>query len=163
MSALEGRAWTFGDHVDTDVIIPAKHLNTFDPAELAPHCFEGVDPAIAQNFRRGDIIVGGENFGCGSSREHAPLAMLGLGAACVLARSYGQIFYRNAFNQGLPLLEADIEAGAANTGDALSVDIVSGRIENKTSGQTFQAAPIPPFMQEIIDAGGLIPHVLKGR
>ncbi len=157
---VEGRVWAFGDHVDTDVILPAKYLVTFDPATLAAHCFEGLDPALAAQIRPGDILVAGENFGCGSSREHAAIAIKGLGVACVVARSYGQIFYRNAFNLGLPLLESDLPPAAIRTGDQVAVDLASGRIENRTTREIYQAAPIPPFMQELIDAGGLIPFVL---
>ncbi|MBI1725367.1 MAG: 3-isopropylmalate dehydratase small subunit [Candidatus Tectomicrobia bacterium] len=161
--ALEGNAWTLGDHVDTDVIIPARHLITFDPEKLAPHCFEGVDPALASRIRPGDIVVAGHNFGCGSSREHAPIAIKALGVGCVIARSFGQIFYRNAFNRGLPLLEADLPPGAVRAGDRLSVALATGRIENRTTGAAFDAAPIPAFMRELIAAGGLIPFVLNRR
>jgi 3-isopropylmalate dehydratase small subunit len=161
--SLAGNAWTLGDHVDTDVIIPAKHLITFDPEKLAPHCFEGLDPALASRIRPGDIVVAGHNFGCGSSREHAPIAIKALGVGCVVARSFGQIFYRNAFNRGLPLLEADLPLGAVRTGDWLSIALATGRIENQTTGAAFDAAPIPAFMREIIAAGGLIPYVLSRR
>jgi len=160
-TVLEGNAWALGDHVDTDVIIPAKYLVTSDPEKLAPRCFEGLDPSLAPRIRPGDIVVAGDNFGCGSSREHAPIAIKGLGVSCVVARSFGQIFYRNAFNRGLPLLEADLPPGSIRTGDRLRVNLDSGRIENQTTGRSFEATPIPDFMQELLAAGGLIPYVLK--
>ncbi len=162
-TVLEGNAWVLGDHINTDVIIPAKYLVTFEPEHLAPHCFEGVDPELARQIQDGDIVVAGKNFGCGSSREHAPIAMKGLGVSCIVARSFGQIFYRNAFNRGLPLLECDWPKNTVSMGDRLRVNLESGEIENLTSNLTFQAAPIPDFMREIITAGGLIPHVLKSR
>ena len=120
-----GTAWRLGDHIDTDLIIPARYLVTADPATLAPRCFEDLDPALAAQIKSGDILVAGENFGQGSSREHAPIALKGLGIACVIARSYARIFYRNAFNLGLPLLEADLPPGAVRAGDRLSVDLRS--------------------------------------
>ena len=156
---MSGRAWCLGDHVNTDVIIPTRYLNTTDAAELAPHCFAGLDPTLAARMQPGDIVVGGLNFGYGSSREHAPLAMLGLGISCVVALSFGPIFYRNAFNRGLPLLETEALDGI-ETGDRLQVDLERGRIENDRSGASYTASRIPAFMREIIDAGGLIPHVL---
>lgn len=158
---LSGNAWVMGDHVNTDVIIPAKYLVSTDPAFLSKHCFEGVDPELALKIRPGDIVVGGENFGCGSSREHAPIAIKGLGVSCVIARSFGQIFYRNSFNQGLLLLEADFRPEDIRAGDHLSVDSNTGRIENRTTGKAIPASPVPPFMREIISAGGLIPYVLS--
>ena len=162
-TVLEGNAWVLGDHIDTDVIIPAKYLVTFEPEHLAPHCFEGVDHELARQIQDGDIVVAGKNFGCGSSREHAPIAMKGLGVSCIVARSFGQIFYRNAFNRGLPLLECDLPKNSVSMGDQLRVNLESGEIKNLISNLTFQAAPIPDFMREIITAGGLIPHVLKNR
>jgi len=162
-TVLEGNAWVLGDHIDTDVIIPAKYLVTFEPERLAPHCFEGLDPELARQIQDGDIVVAGKNFGCGSSREHAPIAMRGLGASCVVARSFGHIFYRNAFNRGLPLLECDWPKNTVKKGNRLRVDLESGKIENLTSNQTFQALPIPDFMREIIASGGLIPQVLKNQ
>lgn len=158
---LEGRVWVLGDHIDTDVIIPAKHLFTFAPERLAPHCFEGVDPELASKIQPGDIVVAGKNFGCGSSREHAPIAIKAVGVSCVIARSYGQIFYRNAFNRGLPLLECDWPESAIRTEDQLRVELGSGTIENLTTRRTYQASPIPAFMREIIAAGGLLPQVLS--
>ncbi|ACX51398.1 3-isopropylmalate dehydratase, small subunit [Ammonifex degensii KC4] len=162
---IEGRVFKFGDHIDTDLIIPARYLNTTDPAELAKHCLEDADPSFAREVRPGDVIVAGVNFGCGSSREHAPLAIKAAGVACVVAQSFARIFYRNAFNIGLPLLECP-DAPRIPAGSRVRVDLQSGRIEVLDTGEVFTARPIPPFMQEIIAAGGLIPYVekrLKGR
>jgi len=156
---LRGTAWTFGDNIDTDVIIPARYLNTSDPAELARHCMEDADPEFAGRVQAGDIIVGGANFGCGSSREHAPLAIKGAGVSCVIARTFARIFYRNAFNIGLPILESPAAVDGIRAGDQVEVDAAAGRIKNLTTGEEFEAKPIPPFMQKIIAAGGLIAHV----
>ncbi|MEW6447957.1 MAG: 3-isopropylmalate dehydratase small subunit [Bacillota bacterium] len=155
---LEGTVFKFGDNIDTDLIIPARYLNTCDPAELARHCMEDADPTFAGRVKPGDIIVAGANFGCGSSREHAPVAIKAAGVACVVAKSFARIFYRNAFNVGLPILEcAEIWGVAA--GSRLQVDLANGRIKVVDGGQEYQARPVPPFMQEIIAAGGLIPYV----
>ncbi|MGO0121808.1 3-isopropylmalate dehydratase small subunit [Desulfothermobacter acidiphilus] len=162
---MEGRVFKFGDHVDTDLIIPARYLNTTDPAELAQHCLEDADPSFAREVRPGDIIVAGVNFGCGSSREHAPLAIKAAGVACVIAKSFARIFYRNAFNIGLPLLECS-DALRIPSGSRVRVDLSSGRIEVLDTGEVLQARSIPDFMQAIIGAGGLIPYVeqrLRGR
>ncbi len=158
---LEGNAWKFGDNIDTDVIIPARYLNTSDQAELAKHCMEDADPAFAGQVQPGDIIVGGSNFGCGSSREHAPLAIKGAGVSCVIARNFAHIFYRNAFNIGLPILECPAAVEGIRAGDRVAVDAAAGTIRNLTTGAAFEAKPIPPFMQEIIAAGGLIEHVKR--
>ncbi|HIE12208.1 MAG TPA: 3-isopropylmalate dehydratase small subunit [Desulfotomaculum sp.] len=155
---LEGRVFKFGDNIDTDLIIPARYLNTSDPAELARHCMENVDPTFASRVRPGDIIVAGTNFGCGSSREHAPVAIKAAGVACVVARSFARIFYRNAFNVGLPILEC-AETDNIPAGSRLQVDLTNGRIRVVDSGQEYQARPVPPFMQEIVAAEGLIPYV----
>jgi 3-isopropylmalate/(R)-2-methylmalate dehydratase small subunit len=163
---VKGRAWRFGDDVDTDAIIPARYLNTIDPQELARHCMEDADATFAERVKPGDMIVAGKNFGCGSSREHAPLAIKAAGVACVVAAGFARIFYRNAFNIGLPILESPEAAAGTQTGDELEVDIASGEIRNLTHNQVFSAHPIPPFMQELIKDGGLIEHVarhLKGR
>jgi 3-isopropylmalate dehydratase small subunit len=156
---LEGKAWKFGDNIDTDLIIPARYLNTSDPAELARHCMEDADPEFAGRVQAGDLIVGGNNFGCGSSREHAPLAIREAGVSCVIARTFARIFYRNAFNIGLPILECPAAVDGIRTGDVVAVDAATGKIKNLTTGAEFAAQPIPPFMQEIIAAGGLIEHV----
>jgi len=157
-----GRAFSYGDNVDTDVIIPARYLNTTDPAELASHCMEDIDSSFATSVRAGDIIVAGSNFGCGSSREHAPIAIKASGVSCVVASSFARIFYRNAINIGLPILELDGAASLATRGDELRIDLETGRVENLTTGMKVQGKGFPPFMRELIDAGGLIEYV-KGK
>ncbi len=153
---LHGRAFKYGDNVDTDVIIPARYLNTADPAELARHCLEDLDPAFIGNVRPGDILVAGSNFGCGSSREHAPVAIKASGISCVVAGSFARIFYRNAINMGLPILES-AEAGAAiDAGDELDIDLDTGRITDLTKNLIFQARPFPAFIRRIIAADGLM-------
>jgi 3-isopropylmalate/(R)-2-methylmalate dehydratase small subunit len=158
MSTLHGRAHRYGDHVNTDVIIPARYLNTTDLAELAAHCMEDLDPEFVGRVKPGDIIAAGENFGCGSSREHAPLAIKAAGVSCVIAASFARIFFRNSINVGLPVLVCPEAAGEAQTEDEMSVDLVSGRIENLTRGRVYHAEPFPEFLQEIVAAGGLIPY-----
>lgn len=159
MKQLKGRVWIFGDDIDTDAIIPARYLNTSDPAELALHCMEDADPDFATKVAPGDIIIGGKNFGCGSSREHAPLAIEAVGVACVIAESFARIFYRNSINIGLPILECGAAAQRARPGDVLTVDLAKGIVTNLALNETYQAAAFPPFMQEIIGAGGLIGQV----
>jgi 3-isopropylmalate dehydratase small subunit len=156
---LKGTAWKFGDDVDTDAIIPARYLNTSDPLELARHCMEDADSTFVQKVGSGDFIVAGKNFGCGSSREHAPIAIKHAEVGAVIARSFARIFYRNAFNTGLPILESREAASAIETGDELEVDLDSGLIVNVTRNQTYQAEAVPEFMQELLKAGGLIPYV----
>jgi len=158
---LKGTAWKFGTDVDTDVIIPARYLKTSDPQELARHCMEDADPEFARKVSAGDIIVAGSNFGCGSSREHAPIAIKAAGVACVVAASFARIFYRNAFNLGLPILESPDAAANVQNGDELEVDLATGTIRNRTRDCTYQAQPVPPFMQELLAAGGLMPYVMK--
>lgn len=158
---FRGRVWKFGDDVDTDAIIPARYLNTHNPQELALHCMEGADTDFARKVRPGDIIVAGKNFGCGSSREHAPIAIKAAGVSCVIAASFARIFYRNAFNTGLPILECPELVDAVKEGETLSVDLSSGEIIREETGQVFKAQPIPPFMQELLEAGGLIPYVVR--
>lgn len=158
---IKGRVWRFGDDVDTDAIIPARYLNISDPQELARHCLEDADGTFAQKVKPGDIIVAGKNFGCGSSREHAPLCIKASGVSCVIAAGFARIFYRNAFNIGLPILESPEVAAASRQGDELEVDLATGKIRNLTREQTFMAQPVPPFMQELISDGGLIKHVAK--
>ncbi len=152
----QGKAWVFGDNIDTDVIIPARYLLTTDPAELAKHCMEDIDPGFAASVRPGDVIVAGSNFGCGSSREHAPLAIKGVGVSVVIATSFARIFYRNAINIGLPIFECAEAVAAVRAGDMLRVDLANGRIEDMTVGQTFQAQSYPDSILRIIAAGGLI-------
>jgi 3-isopropylmalate/(R)-2-methylmalate dehydratase small subunit len=155
---LKGRIWKFGDNIDTDIIIPARYLALTDPKLLGAHCMEPLAPEFAGEAREGDIIVGGANFGSGSSREHAPIAILAVGVRLVIARSFARIFYRNAFNKGLALLEADLE-GLVEQGQEIEVDVMSGTI--RTQKSNVQAKPIPPFMVELINAGGLINHLSK--
>jgi 3-isopropylmalate/(R)-2-methylmalate dehydratase small subunit len=150
--------WKYGDNVDTDVIIPARYLNVSTPEELARHCMEDMDPAFAEAVRPGDVIVAGENFGCGSSREHAPLAIKGAGVSCVVAHSFARIFYRNAINVGLPILECPAAVEDAESGHQLEIDLAAGRVRNLTTGRVHQAEPYPPFMMAIISAGGLVPY-----
>jgi 3-isopropylmalate/(R)-2-methylmalate dehydratase small subunit len=159
--SVTGKAWKFGGNVDTDLIIPARYLNTSDPKELAKHVMEDADPEFSKKVKPGDIIVAGENFGCGSSREHAPIAIKAAGVVCVIAPFFARIFYRNAFNMGLPILECGSAAVEADTGDTLTVDFSTGVIKNSAKGKTYQASPIPPFMQELIAAGGLMNYTVK--
>jgi 3-isopropylmalate/(R)-2-methylmalate dehydratase small subunit len=162
MTALRGRAWTFGRDVDTDLIIPARYLNMKTAEELAAHVMEDADPTFAEKVKPGDIVVAKENFGCGSSREHAPIALKGAGVSVVIAKSFARIFYRNSFNTGLPILVAPEAADGVKQGDELTVDLASGEIDDLTSGVKYQAQPLPPFMQELVAAGGLLPY-LKNR
>jgi 3-isopropylmalate/(R)-2-methylmalate dehydratase small subunit len=155
---LRGRAWKYGDNVDTDAVIPARYLNVSTPEALAEHCMEDIDAGFAQRVRAGDMIVAGANFGCGSSREHAPLALKGAGVSCVIASSFARIFHRNAINIGLSILECPEAASASETGHMLEVDLEQGTVTNLDTGQTFQAEPYPPFLLGIIEAGGLIPY-----
>jgi 3-isopropylmalate/(R)-2-methylmalate dehydratase small subunit len=154
---IEGSAWVYGDNVDTDVIIPARYLTTSVPEKLAPHCMEDIDVSFAVSVRRGDIIVAGNNFGCGSSREHAPIAIKASGVSCVIAGSFARIFYRNAINIGLPILECP--EMKASKGDKISADLNTGRIENRTSGRSYASRPVPEFLQSLFRAGGLVPYV----
>ncbi len=162
-SVLSGKTWRFGDDVDTDAIIPARYLNTSDPDELASHCMEDADPDFSRNVSEGDIIIGGKNFGCGSSREHAPIAIKAAGVSCVIAGSFARIFYRNAFNMGLPIFESPEAAAGIGTGENVEVDPATGIIRNLSTGDEFRAEPYPPFMMDLIEAGGLIPFLLKER
>lgn len=153
---IQGKVHKYGDHVDTDVIIPARYLNTGDPKELAAHCMEDIDTAFVGNVQPGDIMVAGVNFGCGSSREHAPIAIQASGVSCVIAKNFARIFYRNALNIGLPILECPQAGEEIQNGDEVSVDFDSGIIVNQTTGKTYQAEPFPPFIQNIIQKGGLL-------
>ena len=153
MSQITGKVWHFGDNIDTDLIIAARYLNTSDPKELAKHVMEDADPEFVNKVKAGDIIVAGENFGCGSSREHAPIALKAAGVSAVVAKSFARIFYRNAFNMGLPIFELD-ESNEIKEGDIISISMESGEIKN--SAKTYKFTPIPPFMQELLSCGGLI-------
>ena len=163
MAVLEGKVWRYGDNIDTDVIIPARYLNTFDPKELAKHCMVDIDKDFAQKVRPGDIMVGGKNFGCGSSREHAPVAIKACGVPVIIAASFARIFYRNGINVGLPLMEIGDNVERIHAGDKLSVDLSSGKIRDITTGETFQATQLPGFIQDIAKAGGLIQYVKEYR
>lgn len=156
---IEGNVFLYGDHVDTDVIIPARHLNNPDPAALALHCMEDIDPSYASSVLPGDVMVGGWNFGCGSSREHAPVAIRASGAACVIAASFARIFYRNSINIGFPILECPEAAAAIQNGDRVQVEPETGTIRDLTTGETFHAAPFPAFITGIIENGGLLPYL----
>ena len=151
----------YGDNVDTDVIIPARYLNTASHKELAAHCMEDIDKDFIHNVKDGDIMVGGWNFGCGSSREHAPLAIKTAGISVVIAKSFARIFYRNAINTGLAIMECPEAVDAISNGDVVSVDADTGTITDETTGETFTAQPFPPFLMEIINAGGLVPRWQK--
>ncbi len=153
---FEGKAFRYGRDIDTDVIIPARYLNTSDPAELAKHCMEDLDATFVERVRPGDIIVADENFGCGSSREHAPIAIKAAGVDAVIAKSFARIFYRNAINTGLAIMECPEAVDAIKDGDVVKVDAESGTITDETTGATFQAQPFPPFIAEIIQSGGLV-------
>jgi 3-isopropylmalate/(R)-2-methylmalate dehydratase small subunit len=157
----QGKVFKYGNDIDTDVIIPARHLNTTDPKELAKHCMEDIDKNFINKVKEGDVIVALKNFGCGSSREHAPLAIKAAGISCVIAKSYARIFYRNSFNIGLPILECDEAAEKIQAGDEISVDFESGIIINKTKNEEYKAEPFPEFIQQIINQGGLVGYVSK--
>ncbi len=158
---FHGKAWKFGNDVDTDVIIPVQYTSGTDPAEFAKHCMEGIDPGFSGKIKQGDIIVAGTNFGCGSSREPAPIAIRAAGISCVVAKSFARIFYRNAFNVGLPLFVSSEAADSINEADELEVDIDSGVINDISLKKTYKANAIPGFMQELIRDGGLINHIAK--
>lgn len=155
MQKIEGKVWNFGKDIDTDLIIAARYLNTSDPKELAKHVMEDADPAFVSKMTPGDIIVADENFGCGSSREHAPIALKAAGVAAVIAPTFARIFYRNAFNMGLPIFELP-ESLEIKEGESVSIDMDAGTITNTTKGKVYNFIPIPPFMQELIAAGGLM-------
>ncbi len=159
----QGRVFKYPDNVDTDVIIPARYLNTSDAQELAKHCMEDIDKTFTERVQSGDIIVAGWNFGCGSSREHAPLTIKTNGVSCVIAKSFARIFYRNSINIGLPILECEQAAEEINDGDDLSIDFDKGIITNNSTGKTYEAQPFPPFIQKIISDGGLLASIKKGN
>lgn len=161
---FKGRIWKFGDNIDTDAIIPARYLNIWNPQGLAAHCMEDIDPAFMKKMSPGDIIVGGENFGCGSSREHAPIAIKAAGIACVVAKSFARIFYRNSFNMGLPIFESRELWPLVEGGAGIEVDAAEGVIRIAGgAAEPLRIEPVPPFMQELIADGGLMNHIAKGR
>ena len=157
---MRGKVWKFGDNVDTDLIIAARYLNTSEPSELAKHVMEDADPEFSEKMEPGDIIVAGENFGCGSSREHAPIALKAAGIAAVIAPTFARIFYRNAFNMGLPIFELP-EAAEISEGDIVRIDMERGEVIDETTGKSYKFNPIPEFMQELVDAGGLIEYARR--
>ncbi len=157
----KGKVWKFGDDIDTDAIIPARYLNTSDPNELAKHCMEDADPEFVKKMNKGDIIVAGENFGSGSSREHAPISIKACGISCVIAKSFARIFFRNSFNIGLPILEAPEAVDKIDEGNELEVNFQTGEIKNLTKNEKYQAQPIPDFMQELVRKGGLLNYVVE--
>jgi 3-isopropylmalate/(R)-2-methylmalate dehydratase small subunit len=158
---LKGKVHKYGANVDTDAIIPARYLNISDPAELAKHCMEGIDPEFVSRVKPGDIMMATTNFGCGSSREHAPLAIKAAGISCIIAKSFARIFFRNAINIGLPLLECDEAVDKTEVGDILEVELAKGKIKNLTKSMTFTAKPYPDFMAELISAGGLVEYTKR--
>lgn len=158
---LRGKAWKFGDNIDTDLILPGIYLNITDPQELAKHCMEGIDRQFVHKISKGDIVVAGRNFGCGSSREHAPIALKAAGVSAVIAASFARIFFRNAINIGLPVFESPEAAAAIQEGHEVEADMSAGVIRDLTTGQTFRTAVFPPIVQEIIDAGGLVEYVRR--
>ena len=158
----KGKAFKYGDNVDTDVIIPARYLNTSAAAELAAHCMEDIDAEFVGKVKAGDVIVAGDNFGCGSSREHAPLAIKTCGVGCVIAKSFARIFYRNSINIGLPIVECAEAADEIGAGDEIEVDFDTGMITDKTTGKQYKAQPFPPFIQNIIKKGGLLASIKEG-
>ena len=162
MKTAAGKAWKVGDNVDTDQIIPGQYLSLTDPQELASHCFEGMYPGLAKGFGAGDVIVAGENFGCGSSREHAVIALKGLGVSCIIARSLARIFFRNCINLGLLPVECAEAVEGIEAGDEVHVDTGRGQIENRTKGLVFHFKPLPPFLEEILAAGDLANYVRQG-
>jgi 3-isopropylmalate/(R)-2-methylmalate dehydratase small subunit len=156
---VSGKVFKYGDNIDTDVIIPARYLNTTDGSELAKHCMEDIDKDFASKVKAGDIIVADKNFGCGSSREHAPLAIKCAGVSCVVAKSFARIFYRNSINIGLPIIECEEAAEAIKAGDVVNIDFDSGIITDETTGKSYKGQAFPPFMQKIIDSEGLINYI----
>jgi 3-isopropylmalate dehydratase small subunit len=160
---VQGKVWKFGDNIDTDLIIPARYLNISDGSELANYCFADIRPDFAKGVSSGDILVAGRNFGCGSSREHAPLAIKEAGISVIIAKSFARIFYRNAFNIGLPLLESEEAAKDISEGEQVIVDLASGECKSIDIGKTFSAHPIPDFMRKLIKAGGLVNYIRKGE
>ncbi|DAB33883.1 MAG TPA: 3-isopropylmalate dehydratase [Sulfurospirillum sp. UBA12182] len=160
MNIITAKVWNFGDNIDTDLIIAARYLNTSDPDELAKHVMEDADPEFSKKLKKGDVIVAGENFGCGSSREHAPIALKAAGVEAVVAKSFARIFYRNAFNMGLPIFELK-ESNEIKEGQTIKIDMDSGKIENLDTNRSYAFSPIPEFMQELIACGGLINYAKK--
>ncbi|MHA2407468.1 MAG: 3-isopropylmalate dehydratase small subunit [Candidatus Ranarchaeia archaeon] len=160
---IEGKAWILGDNIDTDVIIPARYLNLVDPTELGKHCLEDLDPSLAKKFHKNDFLIAGENFGCGSSREHAPISLKASGLGGVIAKSFARIFFRNAINTGFPLFECPDLPLETKEGDIIRIDTDKGTAENLTRSRTYTIAPFPPFIKKIIKAGGLMKYLKQQR
>jgi len=160
---MKGICWKFGDNINTDLIIPGRYLNTTDPKELAKHCMEDIDSDFASKVTKGDIIVADKNFGCGSSREHAPIAIKATGVSCIIAKSFARIFYRNAFNVGLPVIICPEAVEGIEAGNEVEVNTLTGKISNLTKDKTYQAEPIPPFIHDIIAHGGLMHYVIAKK
>lgn len=160
---ISGKVWKFGDNIDTDMIYPARFMNTADEAEMATHCMEDYEKSFITTITKGDVIVGGRNYGCGSSREHAPIAIKAAGISCVVAKSFARIFYRNSFNVGLPIVECPEATDDAQQGHVLSVDFTTGEVINETLGKTYRTEPFPEFIQNIIAAGGLMKAINNAR
>lgn len=160
---FRGKVWKFGDNINTDEIIPARYLDTTDPTKLALHCMEPIMPNFANKISQGDIIVAGANFGCGSSREHAPIAIKACGISCVIAKSFARIFFRNAINIGLPILECPDAVSEVSDGSLLEIDLSTGKINDLVTGKVYQATPFPPFLQAIISAGGLMNYIKEKK
>jgi len=158
---ITGKVWKYGDDINTDLIIPARYMNTHDPKSLAAHCMEDLDKDFVKNVKPNDVIVAGKNFGCGSSREHAPIAIKQAGVGCVIAKTFARIFYRNCINMGMPILECPEAVEGVKTGDVLDIDLDAGKITNQSSGKTYQAAPFPPFMRSLMESGGLMNYAKK--
>ena len=156
---IKGKAWKYGDNINTDEIIPARYLNMTEPDELAKHCMEDLDKEFASRVGRGDILVGGKNFGCGSSREHAPICIKASGVSCVIAASFARIFFRNAINIGLPIIESDKASSRISSGDEFELILGEGKVINLTKGEEYEIAPYPAFMQELITSGGLMNYI----
>ncbi len=159
INKMKGKAWKYGDNINTDEIIPARYLNTTDPHELARYCMKDLDEGFASQVRAGDILVGGTNFGCGSSREHAPICIKAIGISCVIAASFARIFFRNAINIGLPIIESEQAASNIRTGDMVEINVEIGKITNLTRGEEYEIVPYPPFMKELIASGGLMNYI----
>jgi 3-isopropylmalate dehydratase small subunit len=156
---IKGRAWKYGDNINTDEIIPARYLNTIDPNELAKHCMEDLDIKFASSVKPGEILIAGNNFGCGSSREHAPIALMASGISCIIAKSFARIFFRNAINIGLPIIESPEAVDEIEKGDMIIVDVAKGKIINETKNHEYRIIPYPPFMQALINKGGLMNYI----
>ncbi|HID71801.1 MAG TPA: 3-isopropylmalate dehydratase small subunit [Thermoplasmata archaeon] len=161
MSKIKGKAWVYGDHINTDVIFPGRYLHIFEPEEMAKHAMEDLDPEFVKNMEKGDMVFGGKNFGCGSSREQAVTCLKYAGVGAIVAKSFSRLYYRNAINQGMPIFECEEAVDGTESGDEVEIDFENGIIRNITKGKEFKTSPLPDFIMEIIKSGGLIPHLKK--